>query len=59
MSGDQYRYPASHSERVQWHERGTPAPFTPYHSAAPDDYRDGVLRGFEAHMKILQERAKA
>ena len=44
-----YRYPETHADRLLWHERGTPAPWTPYTADAPDATRDGLLRGFEAH----------
>lgn len=61
MSADQHRYPATHSERVRWHEQGTPAPFAPYTSAAPDAYRDGLLRGFRVHRGTgpHEERARS
>lgn len=46
-----YRYPATYAERVDWHTRGTPPPWTPYTSDAPDPLRDGLLRGFQAHQR--------
>lgn len=51
MTAPQYRYPDTHAERIAWLERGTQAPFTPYTGAAPDEMRDGLLRGFHAHNK--------
>lgn len=49
MTPPAYRYPDTYAERVAWLERGTPAPFTAYTSAAPDAFRDGLLRGALAH----------
>lgn len=46
-----YHYPTTHTERREWVERstGTPKPYTPYTSDAPDAYRDGLLRGWRDH----------
>lgn len=51
MTPPTYRYPATHAERVEWHERGTPAPWTPYSADAPDATRDGLLKGWREHME--------
>ena len=46
-----YRYPDTHAERVAWHERGTPAPWSPYVPDVLDPYRDGLLNGAVAHRR--------
>lgn len=44
-----YHYPTTHAERVEWHARGTPKPYTPYTPDAPDAFRDGLLNGWRDH----------
>lgn len=46
-----YRYPDTYAERVEWYQRGTPQPWTPYSAAAPDALRDGLLVGWRAHVE--------
>jgi hypothetical protein len=49
MTPPTYRYPDTYEERVLWHEKGTPAPWTPYTREAPDALRDGLLKGWREH----------
>ncbi len=51
MSEAAHRYPDTLAERVRWHETGTPAAWQPYTREAPDALRDGLLAGWQAHMR--------
>jgi hypothetical protein len=53
-----YSYPETQEGRLLWLLTGTPGPWLPYHSGAPDPYRDGLLKGALAHPPQTTMREK-